>query len=43
MFEDIIITEDLSYDDILELAEQILVPVQELLNLLKGEKNEYKP
>ena len=42
MFEDIIINEDMTYCDILELSEQLLIPVQEVLNLLKGEKNEHK-
>ena len=31
MHEDIIIFEDMSYDDILELSELILVPVQEIV------------
>ena len=36
MFEDIIVNKDMSYDDILELSEEILIPIEELLLCLKS-------
>ncbi len=40
MYEDIIVNEDMTYCDILELSEQLLIPVEQLVIFLKGEKNE---
>lgn len=37
MFEDIIINKDMSYDDILELSEELLIPIEELLLCLSNQ------
>jgi hypothetical protein len=38
MFEDIIVHKGMSYDDALELAEVLNVPVEQILILIKVEK-----
>jgi len=40
MNEDIIVYEDMSFDDILILSEEILVPVQEIIQAIKNLKEE---
>jgi len=41
MHEDIVITKDMSYDDILELSEQVLIPAHELLIIYRSLENVY--